>query len=91
MNRWFPVMRDVVLLTGGVLGIAFQTLTGDVNPLLLAVFTTMLGIPGVTNGLWLLRNGAEQQLHGAQEQHSSLPSTSTSSLSSEVADDNPAS
>ncbi len=83
MNRWFPAMRDVTLLAVGVFGILYQLITGDVNLALLTVFTAMLGIPGVTNGLWLLKHGGEQLAATPPGPSSSSQSTQTSSLSSE--------
>ena len=55
----FTAVRDIVLLILGVLGIGFQQLTGDVNLPLLGVYMTLLGIPGLSNGLWLLRQIGE--------------------------------
>jgi hypothetical protein len=43
----FVFLRDVTLFVGGMAGIGYQTVTGDVNPLLTGVFMAMLGLPGV--------------------------------------------
>lgn len=51
----FIAVRDAVFLILGVSGIAFQQITGEVNAILLGVYLTLLGIPGVANGLWLLK------------------------------------
>jgi len=48
------VVRDAGFLLVGFGGVIYQQVTGDVNPWLLAVYTTMLGIPGAI-GLLQLR------------------------------------
>jgi hypothetical protein len=53
--RWFRVLRDVVLLGGGMAGIAYQTVTGRVDYGLLAVFAAMIGLTGTLNTLSLFR------------------------------------
>lgn len=45
--------RDVGFLVVGFGGVIFQQVTGRVNPWLLAVYTTMLGIPGAIGLLQL--------------------------------------
>ncbi len=55
----FVAVRDAVLLAAGVLGIGYQQLTGDVNNVLLGVYMTMIGIPGLSSGLWLLKQIGE--------------------------------
>lgn len=55
----FVAIRDVVFLTLGVAGIAFQQITRDVQPILLGVYMTLLGVPGLSNGLWLLKQIGE--------------------------------
>lgn len=57
----FVAVRDVVFLTLGVAGIAFQQITGQVEPILLGVYLTLLGVPGLSNGLWLLKQIGEPQ------------------------------
>lgn len=49
------VAKDVLLFVGGMVGIAYQTVTGHVNFALLAVFTAMTGVPGLTNMISLIR------------------------------------
>lgn len=49
------VFRDLLLLVFGLAGIGYQQVSGDVNFVLLAVFTTMTGIPGLINLIPLLR------------------------------------
>jgi hypothetical protein len=51
----FVVIRDSALLVGGLAGIAFQQITGQINPLLIGVYMTMLGLPGLSSGRWLLK------------------------------------
>lgn len=53
------VLRDLVLLAIGSFGILYQLLTGHTDPMLLVVFTSMLGIPGVANAFWLLKQSGE--------------------------------
>jgi hypothetical protein len=57
----FVVIRDSVLLGGGMAGIAFQQITGQINPLLIGVYVTMLGLPGLSSGRWLLKQIGEAQ------------------------------
>jgi hypothetical protein len=51
------VARDAVTFAVGIGGIVYQQLTGQVDVALLAVFTGMVGVPGVTNLLSLIRGG----------------------------------
>lgn len=55
MSGKIAVIRDVVLLVFGLAGIAYQQVTGNVNFVLLAIFTAMTGVPGLTNLMPLLR------------------------------------
>lgn len=54
--KWFVVLRDLSLLGVGIFGLLHQELTGQANPALLLVYTTILGIPGATNILAILRS-----------------------------------
>lgn len=54
--KWFVILRDVALLAVGVFGLLHQELTGQANPLLLGVYTTLLGIPGAASAIALLRS-----------------------------------
>lgn len=56
VNR-VQVAKDAILFSVGVGGIVYQLVTGQVNFGLLAVFTAMTGIPGVTNFVSLLKGG----------------------------------
>jgi hypothetical protein len=53
--RWFVILRDLSLLVTGVIGILHQEFTGQASPLLLAVYTSLLGIPGAANVIAILR------------------------------------
>jgi hypothetical protein len=59
-SRIFAVTRDVLLFVGGMVGIGYQTITGDVNYALLGVFTAMTGVPGLTNMISLVRGSATE-------------------------------
>lgn len=50
------IVKDLILFFGGLTGIAYQQITGDVNLVLLIIFTTMTGVPGLTNIISLVRN-----------------------------------
>lgn len=66
----FTAIRDSVLLTAGVLGVGYQQITGEVNLPLLGVYMTMLGIPGLTSGFWLLKQIGEPQSSASPAQRS---------------------
>lgn len=55
-SKWFIILRDLLLLGLGVFGILHQELTGNANALLLAVYTTLLGIPGAANLYAIVRS-----------------------------------
>jgi hypothetical protein len=57
----FTVIKDSVLLMLGTGGIAFQQITGTVSLPLLGVYLTLLGIPGLSSGRWLLKQIGEEQ------------------------------
>lgn len=69
------IVRDVLFLLWGFGGIAYQQLTGQVNPWLLAVYTTMLGIPGAIGLLQLRGRPATRDTAGSS---SSSPSPASS-------------
>jgi hypothetical protein len=54
-ERIISVVRDQILFLGGLAGIAYQQISGNVNFALLAIFTAMTGVPGLTNLISLLR------------------------------------
>ena len=46
-----PIIRDSVLLIGGLAGIFQQTvLASEVNPVLITVFASMMGLPALILG-----------------------------------------
>lgn len=53
--RWFVILRDLSCLIVGLVGILHQEFTGTADPLLLATYTTLLGIPGAANVLAILK------------------------------------
>lgn len=55
IDKAIAVGRDLFLFVFGCAGIAYQQLTGDVNFVLLAIFTAMTGVPGVTHLISLSR------------------------------------
>lgn len=54
-ERRIAIARDLVLFMFGLAGIAYQTVTRDVNFVLLTIFTGMTGVPGLTNLVGVLR------------------------------------
>jgi hypothetical protein len=56
----FVFVRDVILFSGGMLGIGYQTVTRDVNPLLTGAFMAMLGLPGVGGVISAVRSTTQQ-------------------------------
>jgi hypothetical protein len=68
---WLTILKDLGLYATGIFGILYQLITGEVNAMLLGVFTVMLGIPGATNIFWLLKQGGalpQQSSPSAQSQ-----------------------
>lgn len=53
--RWFVILRDLACLVTGLIGILHQEFTGTASPLLLATYTTLLGVPGAVNVLAILK------------------------------------
>jgi hypothetical protein len=77
------VARDTLLYIWGFGGIAYQQLTGQVNPWLLGVYVTMLGIPGgIAAGqlLLLLRGNGKPTIPDTPGESSSSPSSSRQSF-----------
>lgn len=54
-DRRIAVFKDLTLFLGGLTGIGYQQITGDVNTVLLIIFTAMTGVPGLTNLISLFR------------------------------------
>jgi hypothetical protein len=73
----FVVIRDSILLAGGMLGIGYQQVTGNVNQIFLAIYFAMLGLPGLTSGQFLLKMFGEQPPSSSPS--SSQPTQSSSS------------
>lgn len=55
LERIISVGKDLILFLGGLAGIGYQQISGNVNFILLAIFTAMTGVPGLTNLITLLR------------------------------------
>lgn len=69
------VIRDTVLWIAGLAGIGYQTVTGDVQPILTGVFMTMLGLPGIGGLISAARSTTASQ---SPSPPSSSPSSSSS-------------
>jgi hypothetical protein len=69
------VIRDTSLWVAGLLGIGYQTITGDVNPVLTGVFMAMLGLPGIT-GLVSAARSTTESSSPSPPPSSSQPSSS---------------
>lgn len=78
-ERFISITKDLILFLGGLAGIAYQQITGNVNTLLLVIFTAMVGIPGLTNLVTLLRGTTIALPSQSQVQpHSELESDNSS-------------
>jgi hypothetical protein len=49
-------IKSWILLIAGLVGIAYQQYTGEVNWILLLIFTSMTGVPGVATIISLIKN-----------------------------------
>lgn len=74
-------LRSWVLLVAGLIGIAYQQWTGDINIVLLLIFSAMTGVPGLAHIISLIRSSpiviqssASQQEHAESESDKSSPS-----------------
>lgn len=74
-ERIVGVVKDVLSYVGGLSGIAYQQVTGNVNVPLLAVFAAMTGIPGLVQLISLARGSATE----SASSHSPLPPPESSS------------
>lgn len=72
----FVVVKDALLLGVGLGGIVYQTVTGDVNPILTGVFMAMLGLPGVSGVISAVRSTTPPSSPPPAQQSSSQPSES---------------
>ncbi len=77
-ERRAAIFKDLTQFLCGVAGIGYQQYTGQVNIFLLAVFTMMMGLPGITNLLALFRSPTALELSQSQGQ-GSLPVSGSSS------------
>jgi hypothetical protein len=78
--RWLGILRDLVCLAAGITGIMHQEFSGQASPLLLAVYTSLLGIPGAANALAILRGtggGSPPSSSRSPAPSAELPSSST--------------
>lgn len=75
------VLRDLGCIAVGVYGVLHQEVTGHVNGELLAVYTTLLGVPGAIGLAQLLLGRAVTGPGGTTESSSSSLSGSSSSQS----------
>lgn len=73
------VVRDAGFLLVGFGGIIYQQVTQQVNPWLLAVYTTMLGIPGAIGLLQLGRGRSTTPSTPSSSSASPPPPSSSSS------------
>lgn len=78
VDRVVAVTRDVVTWAGGLIGIGWQLVTGEVNVPLLTVFAAMTGIPGVAQLISLARGP------GTESRSSPAPSPPAPSRSSDA-------
>lgn len=59
VQAMITIGRDVLFLLCGLLGIAYQQVTGRVNAELLVVYASLLGVPGVVGLVQLSRGRPE--------------------------------
>lgn len=76
LQALITVARDAGFLLVGFGGIVYQQITGQVNPWLLGVYTTMLGIPGAI-GLLQLRGTGKPATPPTPGSSSPSPSSSS--------------
>lgn len=74
-ERVLAVAKDTLLFLGGLSGIGYQQISGDVNTTLLVVFVAMTGVPGLTSLIALVRG----PLTGSQPSSSASPSADSDS------------
>lgn len=77
-------LKSWILLAAGMAGIGYQQWTGEVNWILLLIFTSMTGVPGLTSILALIKSSPTiLQSSLSQQQRSELDSNNASQNSSE--------
>ncbi len=72
-NRDDDNLKSWVLLIFGLAGIAYQQKTGEVDWLLLAIFTSMAGVPGIARVISLLKNSPTIMQSSLSQEQSSEP------------------
>ena len=80
--RWFVILRDLSCLVVGLVGILHQEFTGQASPLLLATYTTLLGVPGAANVLAILKGTGGGSSPSPSQQPASSPASPPSSTPS---------
>lgn len=80
IERTIVIVKDVLLFGTGLAGIVYQQVTGEVHPLLLAVFTIMVGLPGAL-ALWTLRGNSFTASQSSESQSQPSPPDSRNSSS----------
>lgn len=79
IERLIVIVKDVLLFGTGLAGIVYQQVTGKVDAMLLAVFTIMVGLPGIA-ALWSLRTTSTTNLSSSESPPSpSSPDSHSSS------------
>jgi len=81
----FAVLRDTMCWVAGLLGIAYQQVTGKVSVELLLTYMAIIGIPGAV-GLVKLSRGREETRGTAESSSASQQSSSRSPSSSPLGD-----
>lgn len=76
--KWFVVFRDLILLIGGVTGIAYQEISNDVNLTFLGIYVAATGIPAVAHVFSLARLVTTVPPQPAQVSSSSQPESPVS-------------
>jgi hypothetical protein len=59
LNRRISVAKDLILFVVGLGGIVYQLVTAQVSVPLLVVFTSMTGVPALTNLLSFFKTGLD--------------------------------
>lgn len=73
----YVTVRDGLLLAGGLLGIGYQTISSDVNPVLTGAFMAMLGLPGVGGIISAVKGSTTSSSSSPPSHSSSSPSSSS--------------
>lgn len=81
IERTIVIIKDILLFGTGLAGIIYQQVTGQVHAMLLAVFTIMVGLPGVS-ALWALKSNSTSTTGSSSSSSQSQPPSSDSHNSS---------